>query len=361
MNLYIDGWFLRTPMRGLGQYLHNLISNLPNDISNYDIKLLIPNDLEIQNRYPINIQIIKIYETNLFVWYNFRIPKMLNLSNDNLIFFPFGTSTIIRKLNAQIISTIHDISYLQPPSIVPFALSPRRIFGRIYLSLSFIYLVRFSKIILTVSDFARKGIETKSKIFFLKKPKIYVVWNAATSNKEISDNTNLKEKILLCVTGSSPQKNTKIIFKMINELPKDSFKNWTLILVGLDKEFSFLSDSGLNIVVLKYQSQEKLKLLYKKTYALLFPSFYESFGIPLVDALQSNCHIIASSKGATKEVCGKNSFYFNPRNSKELISKLFILKKKFPEVNLIKYPNNIIYNNWDKSIIRIIRIINNNF
>jgi glycosyltransferase involved in cell wall biosynthesis len=112
---------------------------------------------------------------------------------------------------------------------------------------------------------------------------------------------------------------------------------------------------------LKYQNQEKLKLLYQKTYALLFPSLYESFGIPLVDALQNNCQIIASSRGAPQEICGKNAYYFDPKNSKELISKLFILKKKFPEVNYIKYPEEIIYNTWNKSINKIIKIINNNF
>ena len=305
MNLYIDGWFLRPPMRGLGQYLHNLLINIPKDYANYEIKLLIPTNFDFKNIYPENIQIIKIDETNLFVWYNFKIPKLLNLSNDNLIFFPFGTSTIFRKLNAQILSTIHDVSYLQPISIVPIPLSPRRLFGRIYLSLSFLYLVKFSKIIFTVSDFARKGIEDKSELFFLQKPKLYVVWNASTSNKNIINNKKPKEKIFLCVTGSSPQKNIKIVFKMIKELPKDSFKNWTFVIVGLDKEYKFKSNSGLEVIILKYQNQEKLKLLYQKSYALLFPSFYESFGIPLVDALQNNCQIIASSKGSPQEVCVK--------------------------------------------------------
>lgn len=361
MNLYIDGWFLRPPMRGIGQYLHNLIINIPKDYSNYEIKLLLPNNFNFKNTYHMNIKIIKIDEANLFFWYNFRIPKLLNSSKNNLIFFPFGTSTIIRKLNAQIISTIHDVSYLESIARVPISLSPRRLFGRIYLSLSFIYLVKFSKIIFTVSDFARKGIETKSKLFFLKKPKLFVVWNAATSNQIVLKNKKLKEKIFLCVTGSSPQKNTNIIFKMIKQLPKDSFKGWTLVIVGLDKEFSFRNNSGLDVFVLKYQSQEKLKLLYQKTYALLFPSFYESFGIPLVDALQNNCQIVASSKGATKEVCGRNAYYFNPKSYKELMSKLFILKKKFPEVNTVKYPDKIIYNTWSQSVSRIIQIINNNF
>ena len=94
---------------------------------------------------------------------------------------------------------------------------------------------------------------------------------------------------------------------------------------------------------------------------MLFPSLYESFGIPLVEALRNKCHIIASSGGATKEICDKNAFYFDPNDCEELISKLFLIKKKFPKVNFVKYPNKIIYNDWNKSINRIITIIENNF
>ena len=198
-------------------------------------------------------------------------------------------------------------------------------------------------------------------MFFITPRKLHVVWNASTITNKISKKKNIKEKLLICISGSSPQKNTKIIFKATKSLPPDSFKDWTLIIVGLDKDFNYSTKSGLKIIALKYQNQERLRLLYEKAYTLLFPSLYESFGIPLVEALRNKCHIIASSGGATKEICDKNAFYFDPNDCEELISKLFLIKKKFPKVNFVKYPNKIIYNDWNKSINRIITIIENNF
>ena len=62
MNLYIDGWFLRPPRRGIGQYLNNLLINFPKDFDKYNVKLLIPNNFSIAKSYPANIEIIKIEE-----------------------------------------------------------------------------------------------------------------------------------------------------------------------------------------------------------------------------------------------------------------------------------------------------------
>jgi glycosyltransferase involved in cell wall biosynthesis len=71
-----------------------------------------------------------------------------------------------------------------------------------------------------------------------------------------------------------------------------------------------------------YVSDAQLKALYQHATCFVFPSFYEGFGIPPLEAMSCNCPVIASTAPAVCEVCGDAALYFDPREPRELASKL---------------------------------------
>ena len=92
--VYIDGWFLQPPLRGVGNYIKNLLTNLEINRNSVKYILLVPRDdldLSYMPEY-ISIQIINCRYS--LVWYEFFIPSFLNKMRDSYIFFPSGICSL---------------------------------------------------------------------------------------------------------------------------------------------------------------------------------------------------------------------------------------------------------------------------
>ena len=358
MKIYIDGWFLAPPLRGIGNYIKNVSLNLNDLDKKVRVEILIPSDNYKFEGCPNHISFKTLSSKNIFFWYNFIIPNFLNKKENSVIYFPSGTSPLFTKLKSKTFSTIHDVSYFQSPFVVPFSYKPKRLLGRIYLMLSFFYLVKNSSVIFTVSNFAKYDILKIVNFFHIRKPNIEVIHN--TSTVDIKNIRFKKEKIILCVSGSSAQKNSKLILKTFREEIVDNLENWTIYLVGLDSNYSEILSCGAKLVVKKYLPSKDLSILYQKAYLFLFPSFYESFGIPLIEALKSNCFVLASNRGATKEICRENAIYFSPVDSNDFSKKILKIVKLYPQKPLINFENLILQNSWKRNAKKILQIISQN-
>ena len=88
----------------------------------------------------------------------------------------------------------------------------------------------------------------------------------------------IRKKIILCVSGTSAQKNAKFILKTFRKEISGNLESWTIYLVGLDSNHSEILSCGAKLAIKKYMPSKDLSILYQKAYLFLFPSFYESFG-----------------------------------------------------------------------------------
>ena len=319
---------------------------MPKDIKDLEFVLLIPNlnlDLSI---FPKNLKVKLIRCNYIFLWYEYYLPLLASKTRNSTIFYPSGICgifTFYKKFN--VISTIHDVASLLPLKYNPITFQSRHLLGRIYRKFSFYKLLKYSKFIFTVSNTAKHGIKKVSSNKNLSYPKIYVVHNAS----EIKEFPKYKKnKSFLCITGEHSQKNYKCIINALNFLNKNSLKGWTIYLVGLKENAIINHKSGAKIIKKTYMENSEITLLFAYAYCLIFPSIYESFGIPLLDALRSKCHIIASKNGASKEVCEDSAIYFNPNSPEELSEKLLKIINYFPKKPFIK-KTTILKQTWEKS------------
>ncbi|WP_312716651.1 glycosyltransferase family 4 protein [Sphingobacterium multivorum] len=83
---------------------------------------------------------------------------------------------------------------------------------------------------------------------------------------------------------------------------------------------------GNNYVVLSNLNNEKLNFLYNKAFALLYPSSYEGFGIPIVEAMKTGCCVVAANNSSIPEVAGDAALLIDSINEEKMVNAVKLLK-----------------------------------
>jgi alpha-1,3-rhamnosyl/mannosyltransferase len=130
-----------------------------------------------------------------------------------------------------------------------------------------------------------------------------------------------RDSFFLMVGTLEPRKNHRILFEAYLSLPPLVRKNYPLVLVGasgwgdvINKEARRLFDEG-SLRLLGYTGEQDLRALYRNARALLFPSVYEGFGMPAVEAMASGLPLILSDIPVLREVCGAHAQFVPPTES----------------------------------------------
>ncbi|EFL3834101.1 glycosyltransferase family 4 protein, partial [Escherichia coli] len=139
-------------------------------------------------------------------------------------------------------------------------------------------------------------------------------------------------KEILLVGTLEPRKNIEFI---INSFLNSQIKGYKLIVVGgLGAAFSKVTFSQHeNIIFCGYLSDDDLELKYRQASVFVYPSLYEGFGLPPLEAMQRGCPVMASDRASIPEVCGDAAYYFNPEDSSDFSSKLRELIENYDELS----------------------------
>ena len=209
---------------------------------------------------------------------------------------------------------------------------------------------------MTVSKFCKSEIISTFNII---PNKVSVIYNAVSFNDNIDKIDNEKSNYILFVGSISKRKNLDNLIKaflLIND------SNLKLKIVGT--EFKHLNSEGNNynenIEFLGNIENNQLIELYSNARMLVFPSFYEGFGIPPLEAMYFNCPVILSDIPVLKEIYGNSVLYFDPYSIvdiKNCILKILnddILRKKIIKLGSQK----INKYSWKESSNKLIKLIN---
>ncbi|MEH7032038.1 glycosyltransferase family 1 protein, partial [Priestia megaterium] len=192
-----------------------------------------------------------------------------------------------------------------------------------------------SKHIITVSEFSKNNLihhfpMLKNKISYSHLGIEHVKTLEDFDNKEILKKFNLKKhSYFLAVSSANPNKNFKIISDM---LEKSSSFEEDFILVGgtSSKVFGEGTELSQKIRHLGYVTDDELIALYSNAKAFIFPSKYEGFGLPPVEAMSQGCPVIASNCASIPEVLENEAIYFNNEDYNSLYASL----NKINEINI---------------------------
>ncbi|AWR93958.1 glycosyltransferase family 4 protein [Acidianus brierleyi] len=162
--------------------------------------------------------------------------------------------------------------------------------------------------------------------------KVFVVYNPVDpifrrlNNEEIS---GIKEKygnFILNVSRYDELKNPKNLIKSFRLISKCT-DNIKLVIVGaywkhgIDMIKKELGEYSKNVIILEWLNNEELVKLYNASQAFLFPSLYEGFGMPIIEAMASGAPVITSDRWSMKELAEGNGILVNPEDPEDIAEK----------------------------------------
>lgn len=315
MAIYINGRFLEKNLTGIQRYAMEVTKQLDKMNISEEIYLLKPKKC----KYDLHFKHIKIIE--------------LNFLNDNLweqITVPFY---LLFKRNSKLLNMCNSAPVLKPGYVVlhDIAFKTRndhltKAFIWWYSIITRLNIKRYKKIF-TVSNFSKQEI---INVYKIPEERICIAYPSAENIKKIKEDDsilaelNLKKQSFVFSLGSkSEHKNHQFIVEMAAKNPDFTFvvsgmTNNRVLKNGICDEVSLS-----NVINTGYISDEKLVSLYKNCKLFIFPSLYEGFGLPPLEAIECGCKkVVVNNLDVFHEIYGDNVNYLDCDN------KVYDLKKE---------------------------------
>ncbi|EFM11927.1 glycosyl transferase group 1 [Paenibacillus curdlanolyticus YK9] len=328
-TIIINGRFLEQRITGVQRVAYEFVKSLDElikeDLSftKYNFILYCPKGSSDK----IQLNNIPVMETGLFnghLWEQISLPL---ISFGKTIINLCGPAPILKKKQ---MVTIHDAAiYANSDN---FSAS----FKLWYKTMFFFFKIRSLKII-TVSNFSKSELV---KYCSFDKEKVKAVHlgvdHFSVPTNEVSEDTILskfqieKGQFVLAVSSMAPNKNFKSVVQAMEKLKMTDYK---CVIVGGNFSKVFTSSSEDNyqknqeINYLGYVTDEELGVLYKNAACFIYPSFYEGFGLPPIEAMSCGCPVIVSNAASLPEVCGAGVVYCNPHDYMDIAQKIEELLK----------------------------------
>ncbi|MCF7795221.1 glycosyltransferase family 4 protein [Patescibacteria group bacterium] len=349
----IDARFYGPVGKGLGRYTKEIVDNiLRMDSENFYVIFLSPENYDLFSSENKNVKKVLVKSR----WYSWSeqifFPWQIYKEKLDLMHFTHFNVPILTRV--KFIVTIHDL-ILTRFSTQRATLLPPLYYKIKYLAYKFVISLAVSRAekIIAVSEFTKKDIEKKFKV---KKDKISVIYEGISNlnlqeiesreyDKKILKNYNINDnRYLLYVGNAYPHKNLESLLDIFKKL-KNDFPSLLLVLVGkedyfynrLKKYAKNLNLSNEDIVFADYVPDNELVSLYRNALAYVFPSLYEGFGLPPLEAMSYDCPVVSSDQSSLPEVLGDSALYFNPYNNIDMYEKIKkIIKNKYLRKELVE-------------------------
>ena len=334
IKIIFDGRMIDKQLHGIGRYAYEIIKGMLGK-KNIILKVIV-NDKDLaQDIFKNeNIDFIEIKSKFLSFKEIFEIPKNINRYDGYIYFSPSFSSSPFIKLKSYI--TIHDLNHIKL----------NKYYSKVHL-LYYKFVVKpFAKKcekIFTVSHFAKKEIVDWLEC---NSDKVVVTYNGIDSKfgikkeieklNEIKVKYKLPENFILYVGNKKPHKNVETLLKAMK------FLDNVLVLSGSENESlcEIMRNNNLQnkVKFIGYIKDDDLPYIYNLAECFIFPSVYEGFGLPPLEAVCCGCSVVVSDISVFKEILKDNVYRFDKYNVDDLVMKikLALKNKKYVDIKELK-------------------------
>jgi glycosyltransferase involved in cell wall biosynthesis len=172
------------------------------------------------------------------------------------------------------------------------------------------------------------------------------------------------KRYILALSDFSPRKNTLRTVRAYKNLPIEIQKKYPLyIIVSTDAKSNVEKivdtlDLRNHVKIFQHVSKQNLASFYQKAMLFLYPSLYEGFGLPILEAMQSGCPVLTSNYGAMKEVAGNAACLVDPKSTIHITEgiKKIITNQKYRNKLILKGSSHVKKFSWEKAARETIRV-----
>jgi len=320
LTININGRFLTQPITGVQRYavesvkaLDNLLNRGEIDCGKFAYRILVPSKGLLHKLDLQRIAVNRVGYLRGHFWEQVELP--FHASNGLLLNLCNAAPMAIRN---QVV-TIHDAAVFEFPDAYSFAF---RTWYRFMLK-------RLGKVaakIVTVSEFSKRELIRYCR---MDESKISVVHEGAEHILTVGPQDHILEKFglsdrryILAVSSLNPNKNFNSVVKAI-----DLLKNvdYDFVIAGGVNPSVFSGTqvcSSKSVKFAGYVSDAELRTLYDHADCFVYPSFYEGFGLPPLEAMACGCPVIVSNQASLPEVCGDAAIFCDPYNPEDIAEKI---------------------------------------
>lgn len=276
-----------------------------------------------------------------YIWEQIELPFFLKKKGSPLLLCLCNTAPLWYKNK---IVTVHDVAY----KVFPQTFNKSFLFAYKFMIPQ---ILKSSQKIITVSEFSRKEI---LKFYNISPDKIVVVYNAVGKNFSKKEDENLqKKKYFLAVSSLNYRKNFKSVLEAFCIFEKTNIDT-DLYIIGDIRNSNFkcinIEQYSMNprIKFLGRVSDNELVRYYSNAIGFVYPSLYEGFGIPPLEAQACGCAVLAADIPPLREVLGNSGLYCNPYDINDIakgMSKIIDFSHQCKVLGL----DNLTRFSWEKS------------
>ena len=358
MRIGIDIKALSNNSTGIARYLKELLDNLQQlDHQNEYVLFECRNsNYVLQN--PKWKKIITVWFLPGVLWQQLILPFLLKKHAVDVLWAPEQICPVLFMNKIKIITSVHDCVEIHFPHTAQWAV---KIINKFLLKRTLLK----SNSIVTVSDYIKKDLYASYRSI-IPIEKLHSIPNGKPNWKLPKNYDDTKRHQFLFFAGNiEPRKNLLNLIKALEHL----FNKGLIIdlhIVGPQgwknkKYFQYCSQSRVRNQIhhLGYCSQEELIRNYLTCKAFIYPSFYEGFGLPVLEALCLDSLVLTSRGTVMEEIAGPAALYFNPEDPVDIARTIeSVYSPQFHRTSILKYKNAVLDKYaWESSASRLLEII----
>lgn len=315
---------------GLGNYSRYIISNIRRFYPENECLLYTPSIADPDLYHEPEGAIVKKPKALLgkisgTYWRNFKLP--LHLNNDGVDLYHGLSNEIPRGIHRTMVRsviTIHDLIFMERPELYTHI-------NRFLYTKKVQYGAKNASRIIAVSDQTKQDIvrllgvdESRIKVVYQGCDRQFYHRVSPESMEFIRQRFTLPSEYLLYVGTIEERKN---LLKIVEALDKGNIY-CPLVVVGRKTDYykqvkNYIEKNGMNNIQFLDQVQvSDLPAIYQGSSGFIYPSSYEGFGIPILEALNSRVPVITSKGGCLEETAGKGGLLIDPNNRDEMITAI---------------------------------------
>jgi len=353
MRIGIDARFYGPVGKGLGRYTQEVVDNIIRIVGAeagapfHYVVFLSPDNFDEFTASGPNISKVRL-SCRWYSWSEqFVLPYHIWRARLDLVHFPHFNVPLFTP--APFVVTIHDLILTHFPTVRATTLHPawyalKNLAYRLVIRVA----LRRARKIITVSQFTKSDLIKK---FLVPAEKIVVTYEgvanlakgrdslfvAKLDNQETLDQYHIPRQFLLYVGNAYPHKNLEVLLKVFSRLHGER-PELRLVLVGkIDYFYERVraAAAALNlwqkenrnsaVIFPGYVPDAQLEILYAEARAYVFPSLYEGFGLPPLEAMAKGCPVVSSDRASLPEILGSAALYFDPADPDDMAAQIRII------------------------------------
>jgi glycosyltransferase involved in cell wall biosynthesis len=336
MVIAVNTRFLSNELEGYGHFISEMFQVLVENHPEHQFYFLFDRSFEKKyifssNVHPIIVSPPARHPLLWKYWYDVKIPLISKKIKADVFVSPDGYSSLTTKVPQCLV--VHDLGFLHQSKA--YKKSHVR-----FLKKNTPKYLKKAKTVVTVSQFSKNDILIHYKV---NAAKIEVVYNGVKDvfhplsfdEKEVVKEKYTQGKEYFLYLGAiQPRKNLVNLLKAFSIFKKRLQSNMKLIVAGrlawkneaflqLIKTYKYRSD----IILTGYIPQEEVPLLVGAAYAMVYPSFFEGFGVPVAEAMKCQVPVLTSENTSMQEVAGEAGLYFDPGDYAGISDKMMLIYK----------------------------------